>query len=449
MLLDHVRGAIQDHALIRPGDRGAVALSGGPDSLCLLHLLWRLGEENRFEVLALHVDHGLRPESAREAEQVAALARELGLEAEVLEAALPPSEDRGNLQEQAREVRLGLLAGEARERGCRWIALGHTATDQAETVLMRAVRGAGLQGLGGMSRVRAPFIRPLLGVTRGEVRRYVQQHSLSPLVDPSNATDRFLRNRVRHHVLPLLEQENPAVVEALCRLAESCREDHEALESMARQALEHARRSDGLEVNALQGLRPAILHRVLRQAYAGVTGSTRRLSRGHVREMARLLCTTEGSASLDLPGTRLLREYDLLRWPEPVSGTVDAARAEEAWSEPVLVTGPGVVTLPDGRSLELRHSGPEPSLEGHLLDPGRAPFPLTIRGPAPGDRVTVGPGMSRKVARLLMDAKIPRGDRRRVPLVFCGDVVVAVVGVRVAHGYVGEPGKRGLSVKLS
>ena len=449
MLLDHVRDAMRDQWLISPGHRGAVALSGGPDSLCLLHLLWRLGQEIGFEVLALHVDHGLRPESPREAEQAVALARALGVEAEILEADLPLVEDPGNLQQRAREARLALLEGAASQRGCRWIALGHTATDQAETVLMRAVRGAGLQGLAGMSRVRAPFIRPLLGVSRAEVRRYVEQHSLSPLEDPSNATDLYLRNRVRHHVLPLLERENPAVVQALCRLAESCREDHEALESMALEALARARRSDGLQVGELQGLRPAILHRVLRQAYAGVTGSTRRLSRGHVEEMARLLCTTDGSASLDLPGIRLLREYDLLCWRESASAAGDTVRAEERWTEPVVVTGPGVVALPDGRSLHLRRMGPQAPAEGQLLDPRRAPFPLTIRGPAPGDRVVVGPRMSRKVARLLMDAKIPRGDRWRVPLIFCGDVVVAVVGVRVAHGYAAEPGRDGLSVKLS
>lgn len=448
MLLDNVQRQVMDHGLIRPGDRGAVALSGGPDSLCLLHLLWRLSQELDMEILALHVDHGLRPESAEEAEQAAALARDLGLEAEVLEAELPPPEEPGNLQERAREARLALLAAEAQRRACRWVALGHTATDQAETVVMRAIRGAGLQGLAGMAPGRAPFIRPLLTITRPEVRRYLEHHALSPLEDPSNATDRFLRNRVRHHVLPLLERENPAVVEALCRLADGCRQDHEALEAMARQALDGARRDDGLDVAELVTLLPGILHRVLRQAYAEVTGSTRRLTRAHVEQMARLLGTTEGSASLDLPGIRLLREYHLLRWIEPGEPTPGSG-VEQRWLEPVQITGPGEVPLPDGRTLLVGYTGPDAQGTGQVLNPGRAPFPLTVRGLVSGDRLAVGPQMSRKVARLLLDAKIPRGDRWRVPLVFCGDVLVAVVGVRVAHGHAGQPGSSGLEVKLT
>ncbi len=452
-LLDHVRTMNRTHGLIAPGDGGAVAFSGGPDSLCLLHLLGQLRRDMGFEVVALHVDHGLRPGSAGEAEQAAALARGLGLEVEVLRAELS-LDGEGNLQQRAREARLGLLAGAAGDRGCRWVALGHTATDQAETVLMRAVRGAGLQGLAGMAAARAPFIRPLLQVERPDVRAYLQRHSLTPLEDPSNRSDLYLRNRLRRHVMPLLEQENPAVVQALCRLARSCREDDEALEAGARQLLERARDPDGVKVSELRGLLPGLLHRVLRLAYAGATGSTRRLSRMHVEQMARLLSSEQGTASLDLPGARLRREYGLLRWESEGKGEGEGkgkgeGKGEGTWGEPVEVAGPGVYSLPDGRSLEVRLAGPGQVAAGQTLDPVRVPFPLWARGPAPGDRVAVGHKMSRKVARLLMDAKIPRADRWRVPLVFCGDVVVAVVGVRVAHGYVGEPGGRGLVLKLS
>ena len=447
MLLDDVRGALLDHGLIRAGDRGAVALSGGPDSLCLLHLLLGLRQELGLEVIALHVDHGLRPESAREAGEAAELARALGAEPVVLRAELSRTEQGGNLQELARDARLALLEAEARRRGCRWIALGHTATDQAETVLMRAVRGAGLQGLAGMSRSRGLFIRPLLGVTRAEVRRHVERHSLIPLEDPTNATDRFLRNRVRHHVLPLLERENPAVVQALCRLADSCREDHEALEALSRDALDSARSAGGLDALGLRRLQPAILHRVLRLAYGEVTGSTRRLTRGHVQQAARLLASGEGSASLDLPGGRLLREYDRLRWEGPVAAA-DEPDGPDRWLRPVVVTGPGAVPLPRGRTLLLSLAPVGTALSGLALDVVRAPFPLTVRGIEPGDRMAVGPQKSRKVARLLMDAKIPQGDRPWVPLVFCGDVLVAVVGVRVAYGYAGRPHKSSLDVKL-
>ncbi len=442
-MLAQVLAAVTEHDLIRAGDRGAVALSGGADSLCLLHVLGRLARELDLELTALSVDHGLRPGSAEDTARAVALARELGLEAAALKVDLSGEGGSANLQERAREARLALLAGEARRRGCRWVALGHTATDQAETVLMRAVRGAGLQGLAAMAWVRAPFIRPLLGVTGRQTRAYVARHGLEPVVDPTNATDRYLRNRLRRRVLPELERENPAVVQALCRLADGCREDHEALEALAGAELERASRDGGLDVALLGQLHAGILHRVLRLAHAEATGTTRRLTRDHVQRAAGLLASTDGSASLDLPGARLVRRYDQLRWEPPL-----VTAADRRWAAAVTLSGPGAVTLPDGRTLEVRRCEPGVARDG-ALDPARAPFPLTVRGPGPGDRVAVGPTMTRKVARLLMDAKIPREDRWRVPLVFCGDDVVMVVGLRVAHGYAAGPGSGGLQVKLS
>ena len=443
-MLKQVLADILEHDLIRAGDRGAVAFSGGADSLCLLHLLSRLAGELDLELTALHVDHGLRPGSAEEAGRAVAMARELGVEAAVLEADLQGNEAPTNLQERAREARLGLLAEEAKHREYDWVALGHTATDQAETVLMRAVRGAGLQGLAAMARARGPFIRPLLGVTRQQTRGYVERHDLEPLEDPTNATDLYMRNRVRRRVLPELERENPAVVQALCRLADGCREDHEALDAVAGLELERARRGGGLHTSRLGQLPAGLLHRVLRLAHAAEVGHTRRLSRAHVKQAVLLLGSEDGTASLDLPGARLLREYGLLRWEVP-----PAAGQDRRWAERVTLTGTGSTPLPDGRGLELSYLEPDSPGEGVALDPRRAPFPLTVRGPAPGDRMAVGPNMTRKVARLLMDAKIPREDRWRVPLVFCGDEVVMVLGLRVAHGYSAVPGARGLQVKLS
>jgi len=430
-----------DLDLVRRGERGAVALSGGGDSLCLLHLLAQLRDELGLELVAVHVDHGLRPESAEQARQVQAMARTLGVVAHVRQARLSGAP--GNLQERAREERSRLLGELATDLSVDWVALGHTASDQAELVLMRAVRGAGVAGLGGMAWTTrmAPgtrLIRPLLGVTREAVGAYLARHGLQPVQDPSNETDRYFRNRVRRGVLPLLRRENPRVVETLCRLAQSCREEDGALEWAAAGILESARCADGLAVGPLRELPAGMLHRVLRAAHREATGSLRRLERGHLEELGRLLGSDGGTKGLDLPAARVERRYKRLVWLVEPAGPATFA--------PVVVDAPGRVVLGDGRALLVRIC---PTSDHRLaLSAERAPFPLTVRPAAAGDRVAIGGGGSRKVSRVLMDAKVPLAERGRIPVVVSQEEVVLVVGLRRGHGRGPGPGEMALVVEL-
>jgi tRNA(Ile)-lysidine synthase len=435
VLLERVERSIVERRLLAAGDRGLCAFSGGPDSLCLLHLLARLRERWDLQLVAVHVDHGLRPESADEARRAVQLAGALGVEAIVLPVRVETGPGR-NLQESARLARRAALEDEARRRGAAWVALGHTALDQAETVLMRAVRGAGPAGLAGMAWRRGLIVRPLLGVTRAEVLAYLGAHDLRALEDPSNATPRFLRNRLRRDVVPLLERENPELCAALGRLAETCREEDEALDALARRELSRATSPDGeLALEGLAALPPGLMHRVLRLVYARATGSSRRLGRDHVLALAALARGREGTALLDLPGTRAERRYDRLRL---LPGRTDPAPLGE-----LLVAGPGRVELDDGRVIELTLAGDagattEPALR---LNAGRVRFPLTVRGPRPGDRIRLDGERTRKLARLLLDAKIPRRERSRVPLLLSGGEVVVVLGVRCAVGVDAESGE--------
>jgi tRNA(Ile)-lysidine synthase len=442
-VLDAVRRGLAEAGVAR-GERGLVALSGGQDSLCLLDTLHRLGPELGLGVEALVVDHGLRPASAAEASAALALAEAIGVPAECRRIDLAPS--RGaerNTQARARRARLDLLARVAAERGLAFVALGHTATDQAETVLMRAIRGAGLRGLGGMAPRRGPFVRPLLGLERAEVRAYLEARGLAPVEDPTNASDRYLRNRVRARVLPLLAEENPRVVRALCRLADSCREEQAALEELARARLRKARLDERtLDLGPLRGLAPALLHRVLRLAWEEATASpdgrarSHLLGRTHLERAAALVEGRGGSASLDLPGVRLVRCYDALELA-PRQG-VEAGTSVAACPrfDPLLVTEPGTHALSDGRLIYL---GPEPGPVAELdartaLDAARVSFPLLVRPLASGDRIAVGGGRTKKVARILLDAKMKPSRRALVPLVFSGSELVLVVGVRRAAG---------------
>ena len=425
-LLLRICQAIDQRGLIRRGDRGGVAFSGGADSLCLLHLLARLRDERALQIEAIHVDHGLRPGSADEARAARELGLSLGVEVSVLQAGLDPL-PAGNLQDSARRRRLALLEEQVAARGLDWIALAHTASDQAETVLMRAVRGAGVRGLAGMDWRRGPLIRPLLGISRREVEAYLARHGLRPVVDPSNATDRYLRNRLRHHVLPLLARENPRVEEALCRLADNCREEDEALEAQVAGLV----RAVGAEagVRALRELPAGLQARVIRTAHQQAVGAASpRLERRHVEAVLELLSHARGSQSVDLPGARLERRYDRLIWvvrapPEVRTGPFT----------PVQLEGPGRVQLSDGRTVVVstRTAGGE----GRALVLERIGFPLTLRPPRAGDRFRVGARARRRVFRVLMDAKISRSERGSVPLVIWREEVVQIVGLRVAHGW--------------
>lgn len=418
--------AIEKHGLITPGDRGAVAFSGGGDSLCLLHLMLCVSEAWSLNIQAVHVDHGLRPESAKEASRASKLAFELGVELTVLEGRVGQL-SRGNVQQAARDRRLSLLGQHAREHALDWIALGHTASDQAETVLMRAVRGAGVRGLRGMAWRRGVFIRPLLEVTRAEVEQYIKKEGLDPILDPTNATDAYFRNRIRNRIIPLLSAENPSVIQALCRLAANCREEDSALEELAEKvALEKP-----LSVRQLARLPRGMLQRVMRMAYQNATASAASLERRHLVAIERLLCSTEGSKGIDLPSIRLQRRYDELHWMQ---------QKPHYSLEPAEITEPGRISLSSGGSL---YVGPMSDTQGSVvgrelaLNAGKVSFPLRLRAIKPGDRIVVGRGQTKKVARVLIDEKWPRHLRPGVPVLLMGEdpEIIAIAGVRCAHEF--------------
>ena len=203
LVLDAVREAVVRGGLLGPGDHVLVAVSGGPDSVALLHALTLLRSELGLQLTVCHVHHGLRPEADRDAAFVEALAARLGCAAEVVRVQVPRGGGRSP-EEAARLVRHAALARVARGVGAGRIALGHTADDQAETVLMRVLQGAGPRGLAGIPARRGRIVRPLLDVDRTSVLAHLAAHDLEAVDDSTNRDPKFLRNRVRHEILPLL-----------------------------------------------------------------------------------------------------------------------------------------------------------------------------------------------------------------------------------------------------
>ncbi|GEJ57171.1 tRNA lysidine(34) synthetase TilS [Anaeromyxobacter diazotrophicus] len=296
-----VLGTVRRRALVPPGASVLVALSGGPDSTALLRALAALRGAGELAALhACHVDHQLRAGSAADADFCAATCD--ALRVPLLRRAVEVGA-RGGLQEAARRARYRALAGAAEACGAAWIATGHTLTDQAETVLLRLLRGAGARGLAGIPARRGRFVRPLLDRTRREVLDYLAASGAAFLSDPSNASPRFLRNRVRHELAPLLESLAPGAARRLARVADLLRDDDRALERAARRLA--PRGATAVEAGRLAAAPLAVQRRAVRRLWRAATGSRRALEAVHVEAALRLLAGGRRVAGpVALPGGR-------------------------------------------------------------------------------------------------------------------------------------------------
>jgi tRNA(Ile)-lysidine synthase len=390
-MLSPILRTIAAHDLIARGDRVIVAMSGGPDSMALLHVLWEARERLGVALEVAGVDHGLRAGAGAELDLVAARAAALGLPFHRLTVDVAAERRRGgaSLQDAARRARLGALADLAAARGAAKVALGHQADDQAETVLQRIIRGTGLGGLGGIPYRRLPFVRPLLDVRRAEILRYLRRRSIPFVEDPSNDDLRFFRARVRHRLMPLLAEENPRVAEALVALAAAAR--------------------------GVPGGEPSELASLPRAAAAA----------------ARRLRARGGTAALDVAGGRRVEvSYGRVRvGPRP------ALRAAAASSSPQLVARPGHYPWAAGGSVEIRIDGHQRASDEPAFDADRLAWPLVLRARQPGDRMRPRGGAGRrKLSDLMIDAKIARGARADLPvLTTAAGEVLFVPGLRPAE----------------
>ena len=281
-----------------------MGVSGGPDSVAMLYILTGLSKEWRLALHVAHLDHMLRKDSYKDREFVEGLARKFGLEFSSGEINVRALAKKGSLEEAAREARLGFLFGVARDIKAGKIALGHTLDDQAETVLMRIIRGTGLYGLSGIlpKREIAGFqiIRPLLALRRSEIEAYLRQKKIKPLFDPSNSDDIYFRNKIRRRLLPLLEKDyNRNIKEVLANLATSAGYDYDYLWSVA----EKKAGADAGSINLKRFLRlPVSLQRLmLRLCIQRLNGDTRRLTFKHVSEMEDLIFNRPVNSVVDLP----------------------------------------------------------------------------------------------------------------------------------------------------
>jgi tRNA(Ile)-lysidine synthase len=400
--------------------RPLALVSGGPDSVALLRALAALGGAP----VVLHLDHGLRGEESREdAGFVRDLCGKLGVRCEVRRLRL---EEAPNLQERARDERYRLAEEVADELGLRGIAVGHTADDVAETVLMNLARGTGLRGLSGIPPVRDRVMRPLIERTRREVLEYLASLDQPYRTDPTNLTGKYARNRVRLEVMPVLEELHPGAARNLARGAALAREDLEVLEDLAAEVIERRGQEVVLPLGGLSRLHPALRRYALRRAYSILLPDAPPL--GSVLVEAVLGSVGEGTRTLDLPGgvvasARAGEEIVLYPRPEPFVGE------EELRVGRSLFAGWRI----SAREVSRYEPGDASRPEVAYLDASRGPY--RVRLAREGDIIRpLGLGGTKKVLRAMMDRKVPKDLRRRTPL------VVSARG-EVAWVFLGELGE--------
>lgn len=300
-------------SLLEPfGGQLLVACSGGADSVALAHLAATRAKRLGLPAPRLgHVNHGLRDESDEEGRILGNFAQQLGTQALIEKIDLDPNG--GGLEARARDARYAALGRMALACSADWVLLGHTQSDQAETIFMRIVRGTGVFGLAGMAAKRGHFGRPLLGVSRRETEHYCRQHDLSYVEDPMNRDQRFTRVRIRHSWIPKLESENPKIRQALCGLADSARDHRDVLEWAAARAQSELGSGGGLQLGREFNALPESLAKRVLARFAETRG--RPLERKHLEALYDLCHTpTSGTRSLDLPAGTIVRQYDELSW---------------------------------------------------------------------------------------------------------------------------------------
>lgn len=462
-LADSVRATILRHRMVTPGAPVVVAVSGGPDSLCLLDVLAHLRTDLGCDLHVVHLDHQLRgAESAAEAAFVAETATRLRLPCtvEAVDVRALARERKLNLHAAGRLARYQLLARVALTINAQAVATAHHADDQAETVLLHLVRGAGVEGLRGMRPVvaweewsmiaadpslstqatdgRPRLIRPLLDVSRAEIEAYCAEHGLAPRRDPSNADRRYLRTRIRQDILPALAALNPQIAAALGRTAADCAEVAEFLDQELDRVWQtlvvvQANRA-AFDGRRWRDLHPALQHAALRRAYTLVGGSDT-LGRDDVLRACNAVGRGVGKR-IELPGgVALLTGYDggfaIIR---------GEALSEEGIRLPLAettLTVPGCVDLSDGRALcaDYRLTVAPSSRWEVFLDAAACATPLIVRWRRPGDRMRPEGGRgTRRVQDIMVDARTPRTLRDTWPIVVSGERIVWIPGVCAAEG---------------
>ncbi len=434
--------------MISSGDKVLAAVSGGADSVCMLHILNRLKSDLGFQLACAHVNHGLRGEAADKDEKfVKDLCKRLGIKCytKTVDVAVLAEKEKLTVEEAGRIVRYDFFAELKEKHGFSKVATAHNKNDNAETVLMRIIRGTGIDGLSGILYKREDgVIRPILDVSRAEIEEYCKIYNLEYCTDATNFDNDYTRNKIRNELIPFIEREfNSRVSDSLVRLANSAEEDSGFMQGYAERLYARlgsplpGKSPNAIHIESFKMVQRSIGARILRLA-AEKSAKGVKLERKHIDDIYNLLDKTTGT-SIDLPrGIKVMVNYGWLTF----EGTVDRHQVMLDTDGFFTQIGIGESVYLDGidKNITLR----EETAKTYKLKLNEIGVdleklgnqPLFLRSRREGDRMVLfSDGRTKKVKSIFIDEKIPKKDREKIPLLSTGDEVIAIVGSRVSEKY--------------
>ena len=438
-----VLSTISKYQMITEGDSIIVAVSGGADSVCLLKILYALKEYLNIRLLVAHLNHGLRPKAdGKETKFVATLAKRLNL-AFISDKCNTITKAQGtSIEEKAREMRYQFFQKALDENHAQKLALGHTMNDQAETVLMHFLRGTGLTGLAGIPPIRQNcFIRPLIEITRNQIHSYLKQNNESFIMDSSNLETRYLRNKIRLELLPLLLDYQPKLIEHLGELALSCRQEAQVLDNEATKLLnmitvDSSHHYLDVSLTNFSTLTCSLQYRIIRQAIKKIKGDLRKIDRGHIKAVVDCANNNKPQMKLNLPENIIVKRiYNRLRFS--FGGRIETHN----YSYVINTLGKyqireinKTISFTEISNDDFKVSSPTP--QEVFLDLDMLKWPLKARNFRMGDKfIPLGMNGFKKVKDIFIDKKIPSEERKKIPILVSHDDIVWVHGIRIDDRY--------------
>ena len=439
------------------GEKILIGLSGGPDSVCLLHVLNNLEDTFMLNLHAVYINHGLRPdETDMEIEFCKNLCESLNVPfiTKSIDVQSYAEKQKMNRQEAARQLRYSTFEEIVYEINAHRVALGHTANDQAETLLMRLFRGSGPTGLSGIPPVRGNIIRPLIEIERKEIEKFLDDGKINFIVDSSNLKKNYLRNKIRLSLIPMLKEFNPNIIESLSRTAAIFREEEKYFEVIVAKTMMKliSRKSDTrieLFLAPLEIMNKVIMRKVLRKAMEE-TKRLRGISFLHIEDMIELIQNGKPGDRLHLPGgIRIIKEYSTLiltsEPPVKLNMYTLTIPGETILKEAGILIKASI----EDREIKVDELKAEATTSA-FFDADKLLLPLTVRPRKSGDFFyPLGFGRRKKLQDFYVDEKVPRDERDRIPLIISGEDILYIVGYRGDDRYkVTEGTKRVLRLDI-
>lgn len=445
MIFDKVLGTINKHNLIQKGDKIVLGLSGGPDSVCLLHVLNRLKKDFDIEIYAAHLNHQIRGiEAQKDALYVSKLCEDMGIVFFVKSINVPKyCENEGlSLEEGARKLRYEMFYEIKDKIKANKIAIGHNLNDQAETVMMRIMRGTGLTGLKGIDYIRDNcIIRPILDVERSEIEEYCEAYNLNPRIDKTNLENIYTRNKIRLDLLPYMKDNfNSNVIESIVRMSNSLKSDNDYIEKEVEakfREVSNVKEKGFVEINLdnFICLHDAIKVRVLRNSIKHILGDTNFVDQRHIEDIMSLESDSKVNKMLTLPrnifvyrkkdsiiltNEEIVNEEIEFYYNVPSNGFIKIKELKQ-----IIETQ--VISIDRYKSMKLDNSS-----KG--FDFNKVKGGIVIRSRRQGDKIKLAMG-SKKVKDLFIDLKIPREERCKIPIITDSEGIICVGDYKISENY--------------